>query len=268
MSTAGMLLLVWLVAAFAQACGWLWQWPRRNAGIVDVLWSGGVGLSAVLLGWLGPGAVLPRTLLAVCGGLWGARLALHLWSRVRGEGEDGRYAHLRRSWHGDQRKWFAFFQAQALLVVLFALPFVAVASNPVPGWTPWLVLGLLVWAGSVGGEAAADRQLARFRADPDNEGKTCRTGLWRYSRHPNYFFEWLHWFAYVLFAVGSPLWWLAWSGPLLMYAFVRWISGVRWTEDQALRSRGDDYRDYQRTTPMLFPWFPKQPRTSTLRSDR
>jgi steroid 5-alpha reductase family enzyme len=141
--------------------------------------------------------------------------------------------------------------------VLFALPFIAVAHNPVAGWTPWLVLGLLVWIGSVGGEAIADRQLARFRADPANKGKTCRDGLWRYSRHPNYFFEWLHWFAYVLFAAGSPLWWLAWSGPLVMYAFVRWISGVRWTEDQALRTRGEDYRDYQRTTPMLFPWFPK-----------
>ena len=81
-------------------------------------------------------------------------------------------------------------------------------------------------------------------------------GLWRYSRHPNYFFEWLHWFAYVCLAVGSPLGWLAWSGPLLMYMFLRWISGIPWTEAQALRTRGDDYRAYQRDTPMLFPWFP------------
>ena len=87
-----------------------------------------------------------------------------------------------------------------------------------------------------------------------------RTGLWRYSRHPNYFFEWLHWFAYVLLAVGSPIAWLAWSGPLTMYVFLRWLSGVPHTERQALRTRGDDYRRYQRSTPMLFPWLPKDDR--------
>ncbi|MCT7036727.1 DUF1295 domain-containing protein, partial [Salmonella enterica] len=79
----------------------------------------------------------------------------------------------------------------------------------------------------------------------------------RYSRHPNYFFEWLHWFSYVALAVGSPIGWLAWSGPLMMYVFLRWISGVPYTEAQALRTRGDDYRAYQQSTPMLFPWPPR-----------
>ena len=121
-------------------------------------------------------------------------------------------------------------------------------------------IGLATWLASVGGEALADRQLARFRADPRHRGKTCRAGLWRYSRHPNYFFEWLHWFAYVLLAVGSPIAWLAWSGPVVMYVFLRWISGIPWTEQQALRSRGEDYARYQRSTPMLIPWFPKEDR--------
>ena len=102
------------------------------------------------------------------------------------------------------------------------------------------------------------RQLAAFRAQPSNRGRTCRSGLWRYSRHPNYFFEWLHWFAYVALAVGSPVSWLAWSGPVVMYLFLRYISGIPFTEANALRSRGDDYREYQRTTPMLFPWFPRK----------
>lgn len=269
MSATALLLLVWLVSAAVQAGGWIWQWPRRNAGIVDVLWAALVGLASVLVAWLGPGAALPRTLLALCGGAWGLRLAWHLWRRVRGKPEDGRYAQLRRHWHGDQRKWFAFFQAQALLVVLFALPFVAVASNTVAGWTPWLALGLVVWFASVAGEAIADAQLARFRADPAHRGRTCRTGLWARSRHPNYFFEWLHWCAYVCFAVGSPLWWLAPAGPVLMYAFVRWISGVPWTEAQALRTRGDDYRAYQREVPMLFPRLSRLSRlTPEQRSDR
>lgn len=252
------LLWIWLGAAVVQALGWQWQRARDNAGIVDVLWSACVGGGALLAAFLGEGDLQVRMTLAVLGGAWGLRLAWHLWRRVRGETEDGRYAHLRGVWRGDQRKWFAFFQAQALLVALFALPFVAVAANPgpLPAWA-W-VAAIAVWLASVGGEALADAQLARFRADPANRGRTCREGLWRYSRHPNYFFEWLHWFAYVLLAIGSPLWWLAWAGPLVMYAFVRWISGVPYTEAQALRTRGDDYRDYQRTTSMLFPWFPRR----------
>ena len=249
--------LVWALAATVQTAGWMWQRRHRNAGIVDVLWAAGVGGSAVLLAWLGDGALLPRIMLALLGGVWGLRLALHLWVRVRGELEDGRYAQLRGRWHDDPRKWFAFFQFQALLVVLFAAPFVAVAHNPTAGVTPWLVAGIGTWIACVAGEAVADAQLARFRADPANRGRTCRTGMWRYSRHPNYFFEWLHWFAYVFVAVGSPWWWLSWMGPVVMFVFLRWVSGIPYTEAQALRTRGDDYRQYQRTTPMLFPWFPR-----------
>lgn len=245
------------LAAVMMIAGWWWQWRRQNIGIVDVLWALGVGGAALLIAWRGEGAATPRILLALMGGLWGLRLAWHLWRRVRHEPEDGRYRHLRAHWQGGQGRIFAFFLLQAGLVVLFALPFVAVAGNPREGFSGWSLAAVLVWLGSVAGEAIADQQLARFRADPANRGKTCRSGLWRYSRHPNYFFEWLHWSSYVLLAVGSPRWWLALSGPLLMYVFVRWLSGIPHTEKQALRTRGDDYRHYQRVTPMLFPWFPK-----------
>lgn len=252
--------LIWGVAAAAQTLGWRWQRARGNAGIVDVVWSLAVGAAAVTAAATGSGAWLPRMLVAALGGLWGLRLGLHLLQRVRGEAEDGRYAHLRTHWGNDQRKWFAMFQLQALLVPLFALPFLAAAANPVAGWNGWFAAAIATWLGSVAGEALADRQLARFRADPANAGKVCRAGLWRYSRHPNYFFEWLHWFAYVLLAVGSPIAWLAWAGPLVMYAFLRWISGIPHTEAQALRSRGEDYARYQRSTPMLIPWLPKPDR--------
>ncbi|HEX8779224.1 MAG TPA: DUF1295 domain-containing protein [Rhodanobacter sp.] len=253
------LLLVWLLAVLMMALGWRWQRRHANTGIVDVLWAAGLGGSAVLLALLGPGALAPRLALGLLGGLWGLRLARHLWQRVAHEPEDGRYRALREHWQGDQRKLFAFFQFQALLIPLFALPFVAVATNAVTS-LPWLVAGVAIWVGGVLGEAVADAQLARFRADPRQRGRTCRDGLWRYSRHPNYFFEWLHWFAYVALAVGSPLAWLAWSGPLLMFFFLRFISGIPFTEAQALRTRGEDYRAYQRSTPMLFPWFPKRSR--------
>jgi steroid 5-alpha reductase family enzyme len=253
------LLILAAIMLLLMSAGWLWQKRHRNAGIVDVLWATGLGIAALLMAVTGGGALAPRLALALSGGAWALRLALHIWHRVRGEDqdEDGRYSHLRAHWHDHQGKFFAFFQFQAVLVLLFALPFIAVARNPVEGISPMLLLGIAVWLAAVTGESVADAQLARFRADPANHGRTCRSGLWRYSRHPNYFFEWIHWFAYVALAHGSPIAWLAWSGPIVMYIFLRWISGIPYTEAQALRKRGDDYRDYQRTTPILIPWFLK-----------
>ncbi|AWV06682.1 DUF1295 domain-containing protein [Marilutibacter maris] len=247
------------LAMAAMSVGWWWQRRHANAGIVDVLWAACVGANAVLLAIIGDGAWQARVALAVLGGSWGLRLSLHLWRRVRDEPEDGRYRHLRAHWHGHQGKFYLFFVGQAVLVVMFSLPFAAVARSPVAGFWPWIALAVAIGAASVVGEAIADRQLARFRASAGRSDRVCDQGLWRYSRHPNYFFEWLHWFAYAALAVGSPWAWLAWSGPLVMYLFLRWISGIPYTEAQALRTRGESYREYQRRTPMLIPWFPRSP---------
>lgn len=259
MSAWQILLLTWWLAVPVQAAGWVWQRRHRNAGIVDALWAATLGAAALVCALAGPGGMWPRVAVALLGGGWSLRLAWHLWRRVRGETEDGRYARLRQRWGDDAWQWPAFFQLQAASVPLFALPFLAAAANPVARVTPWLLGAVFVWGVGIAGEATADAQLARFRNDPANRGHTCRAGLWRYSRHPNYFFEWLHWFAYVLLAIGSPLWWLAWSGPLVMYVFLRWLSGIPWTEAQALRTRGAEYRDYQRSTSIFFPWFPRRP---------
>ena len=128
------------------------------------------------------------------------------------------------------------------------------------GVTVWAIFAVLTWIVALGGEWIADNQLAAHRADPAMKGKTCRRGLWKYSRHPNYFFEWLHWFAYVFLAVGTGLGWVTASlvGPALMLSTLVWATGIPYTEAQALRSRGDDYREYQRTTSVLIPWFPRQ----------
>jgi steroid 5-alpha reductase family enzyme len=252
-----LLLTLWLAAAVMMTLGWAWQQRHRNAGIVDVLWSAGLAGGAVLNAVFGAGAPVPRAMVGVLGGVWGARLAVHLGVRVRGEpAEDGRYRALRGRWGNRPLKWFCLFQFQALLIALFAIPFAAAATNS-DTRPPWLALGLAIWLIGVGGESLADRQLARFRADSAHRGQTCRAGLWRYSRHPNYFFEWLHWFSYVALAVGAPCAGYSLLGPALMYVFLRWISGVPYTEAQTLRTRGGEYREYQRTTSVLIPWRPR-----------
>jgi steroid 5-alpha reductase family enzyme len=248
---------VWAISAIAMAGVWYFSMRVRNVGYVDVAWAGLMAVAALLAGALSDGATLPRTLTALAGAAWGARLCIHLLHRVMHEEEDGRYRALRERWNGSPARFFVFFQAQAVVVALFALPFAAAAGNPTGVATPWIILAILVWLAAVGGEALADAQLADHRADPANRGKTCRRGLWAWSRHPNYFFEWLHWFTYVLLAVGAPHAWLSWLGPIVMLAFLYRVSGIPWTEQNALRSRGEDYARYQREVSAFLPLPPR-----------
>ena len=237
------------------------QRRRGDAGVVDVGWAAGIGLMAAAAALTGDGWGPRRALVGLMGAAWSFRLAGYLLvDRIlRAEEEDGRYQMLRSQW-GDraQARFFWLFQAQALLVVLFGLPFVAVAARAEAFWTPWDAAALLIWAAAVAGESAADRQLAAFRRQAANRGRTCDRGLWRYSRHPNYFFEWIHWWAYAAMAAGSPLWWLASAGPPLMLFLLYRVTGIPYTEKRALATRGDDYRRYQRVTRAFFPWFPRR----------
>ena len=172
-----------------------------------------------------------RVLLAVLAATWSMRLAVYLLvDRVLGKPEDGRYQMLRQNW-GDKASVFflAFFQIQAIWAVMFSIPFLPVAYNPnALGLLDALAIG--VWLLAVAGETLADRQLARFRADPQNRGKTCQVGLWRYSRHPNYFFEWIHWFTYVCLGLGSPYGWVTLMGPVVMLLFLYKVTGIPYTE--------------------------------------
>lgn len=258
MSPWPLALMIWAGSAVAMTAVWIFSMRVRNIGYVDVAWAGLMALAALVAGLFSQGAALPRTLAALAGAVWAARLCLHLLNRVMGEAEDGRYRALREKWNGDPKRFFVFFQLQAFVVALFALPFLGAAANPVESVSGWTIAGIAVWILSVGGETLADAQLSEHRANPDNKGKTCRAGLWGWSRHPNYFFEWLHWFTYVLLAVGSPHAWLTWLGPVVMFAFLYRVSGIPWTEQNALRSRGEDYRLYQHEVSQFFPRPPRR----------
>jgi steroid 5-alpha reductase family enzyme len=251
--------VVLAVTSVAMLFGWLLQLRTRNAGIVDAIWAACMGGSALFYASVGGGSLIARLGVAMLGGAWAFRLCLHILARLLSEHEDGRYRYLREHWRDHQGKFLAFFQAQALLTALFSLPFFAVAENQKEGMTRWCFIGIAVWLVSIIGEAVADWQLSHWRRDPRHHGITCRAGLWRYSRHPNYFFEWLHWFAYVFLAIGTPfsIWLLSLLGPVLMLVSLCWVTGIPFVEAQALRSRGEDYREYQRTTSAFVPWFPK-----------
>ncbi len=256
MTMSTTLITGWLIASAFFAALWAVQRRTRDASLVDVGWAASLGFLALLCAAALPGDPGRRALIAAMGASWSARLAWHLYNdRVRGKSEDGRYAALRASWGADaDRNFFWFFQAQGALAALLALPFAALALRP-GELGPLDAAGAALWLVSVMGESAADATLGRFRADPANRGKTCREGLWRYSRHPNYFFEWTHWLAYALMAPGD---WQVWLSPALMLYFLLRVTGIPATEEQALRSRGEDYRRYQRETSMFFPWFPRR----------
>jgi len=254
------LLHVWVMSALVMTAAWYFSMRVKNIGYVDVVWAGLMAAAAVLVSYEGDGSDLPRMYVALLGGIWGARLCIHLLTRVLHEAEDGRYQALRATWNGSPARFFVFFQMQALVVTLFSIPFFAAASRHSGDIGGWTLAALAVWLGSVFGEYLADRQLAKFRADPNNKGKTCRVGLWAYSRHPNYFFEWLHWFTYVLLAVNSEYFWYSLTGPVVMFAFLYRVSGIPWTETQALKSRGEDYQRYQNEVSAFIPWPPRKSR--------
>ncbi|MBL0921031.1 MAG: DUF1295 domain-containing protein [Phycisphaerales bacterium] len=238
---------------------WAIQLRSRDAGVVDVGWAGCLGLAAVFCALTGPGDPARRAFIGVMGGVWGARLALHLFfDRVMSGQEDGRYQMMReRLGRRVQPVFLLFFLAQGVLVVILSAPFVLAARDARPGPTALDWLGLMIWVVGLIGEWLADGQLRSFKRRADSRGRVCDVGLWRYSRHPNYFFEWLMWIGYATVASSAPLGWIGWSAPALMLVLALKVTGIPPTEARALRSRPEAYRRYQQTTSAFFPWFPR-----------
>jgi len=255
-----LLILAFVIAALMMLLVWWIAMRIKNAGIVDIAWAGNFTLLAVVYAVLGSG-YRPRKALAVAMmTAWSLRLTLHLYRRVMGHHpvEDGRYQQLRREWASSLPvKFFWFFQFQGCLNVVLSVPVLLACLNAEPQIhvLEWLALGTSITA--LLGEWAADSQLARFKSNPANAGKVCQAGLWNYSRHPNYFFEWLIWVSYFLLVLPSPYGFATIYCPLLMLYFLFRVTGIPMTEEQAIRSKGDVYREYQRTTSAFVPWMKK-----------
>jgi steroid 5-alpha reductase family enzyme len=240
---------------------WALQFRVRNASIADVGFC--LGLIAVVLWYAqeASGETQRKLLVGLMVCVYAGRLGVFLLlNRVIGRAEDARYQELRRKW-GPHERWmiFGYFQLQAAAVTAFSLPFLVVIQNPRPPFALLELAGVLIWLAAILGEAVADCQLSRFRARPWNRDRVCREGLWYFSRHPNYFFEWLHWWAYVVMAIGAPGWPLTLIAPVGMGWALLNISGIPLAERQALKTRGADYREYQQTTNAFLPWKPKRP---------
>ena len=246
------------VAMVCFAAVWAVSVKMKNYGFLDVAWSYGVAVLAPLFAFESPGPGWRKWLLAAIGMAWSLRLGTYILFRVlrHHPKEDARYQTLRERWNGPAM-FLAFFELQALLVAIFALPFLFASFDPSPAIHPLTIAGAVLAVISLFGEAIADLQMQRFKADRANEGKVCEAGLWRYSRHPNYFFESAIWWAFFLAAVPSPHGWTTIVCPLLMLYFLFQVTGIPLTEEYAIKSKGEVYRAYQRSTSAFVPWFRK-----------
>jgi steroid 5-alpha reductase family enzyme len=267
-----LLLLVGTAVVVLIMLGLWWLGIRNhNFSYVDIGWSGNFAVLAGLYALLAPGWLPRRTLIAAMFAAHGLRLGWHLAQRIIGEPEEGRYQQLRKDWggnasHGDGRaaahalnlKFLGFFEFQAVLNAFLTLPLLIACFNDTPQFHVLEIAALAIFVVAIVGESTADAQLAAFKANPANHGGVCDAGLWRYSRHPNYFFEWLIWIAYAVFALASPWGFIALAMPALMLHFLINVTGLKATEEQALRSKGERYRRYQARTSGFVPWFPKR----------
>ena len=259
----GALASIAVCLSILMAGAWLVQQRTGNSGWVDTIWTfslGLVGAGSALWPIAGAAPNARQWLLAALVAIWSLRLGLHIAVRTGGIADDPRYAAFAGEWGADSpRKMFLFLQNQGFgsIPLVFAI-FVA-ARFPYDALRIQDIVGALILLIGIAGEALADAQLKRFRENPANKGRVCDVGLWRWSRHPNYFFEWFGWLAYPVIAIASvhPWGWATLLAPIFMYWILVHVTGIPPLEAQMLRSRGARYRDYQSHTSMFFPLPPQ-----------
>jgi len=254
-----MVALVSVALGLVMTLAWLIWRRTENSGWVDATWTFGLGAIGVA-GALTPaqtGSLTERQILvAAIIACWSLRLGLHIAHRTARIVDDPRYAKLLRAWGADApRQMFFLLQKQALVSVPLGVSMVIAAWNPVPGLRVADLVGAAVLIIGIGGEGLADRQLRRFRAEPANRGQICDSGLWSWSRHPNYFFEWFGWLAYPLIAIGPTYsWgWLALAGPACMYWLLVYVSGIPPLEEHMQEVRAEAFLAYRARTSKFFP---------------
>ncbi|MEY4482585.1 MAG: hypothetical protein RL693_37, partial [Verrucomicrobiota bacterium] len=224
------------------ALTWLLSRKWDNYSFVDITWSYSLALLVPLYAWIIQGYPLRSAVTVAIAAAWSLRLGTYLLIRIKKHHphEDVRYQVLRLKWSANPgSRFFLFFQAQAILIVLLSIPFLLALLNPSPHFTLLEYAGMAVWFIGITGESVADAQMQGFKSDPANKGKVCDAGLWRYSRHPNYFFESVIWWGVWLYACGSPWGWITVYAPLLILHFLVRVTGIPLTEKCAVESKGD-----------------------------
>lgn len=247
--TAALMLAVWALSL-----------AKKDASIVDVFWGLGFVLIAVTCHVIGDGFAGRKILVTALASVWGIRLAGYIGWRNAGKGEDFRYRAMRAR-HGARFpivSLYTVFALQGLLMWVISLPLQAAETSREPSRLTWLDwAGAAVWVIGFLFESIGDLQLARFRGDPTNAGRVMDRGLWRYTRHPNYFGDALVWWGFFLIALSTPDgWWTAIS-PLVMTGLLMKVSGVALLE-KTLKKTKPEYVDYVRRTSAFFPWVPKR----------
>lgn len=248
-------LIGWAIAAAGFALVWAICVRIRNYGFLDVTWTLSIGLLALIDGLAGPGDLNRRLLFTGAGMAWSLRLGAFVWARVARHHptEDRRYRSLRERWK-TPGAFLAFFELQAVIAVIFSLPFLAAAYAGRAPMKVWEWVGLVIAAVGIVGEALADHQSQTFKRHAKSGSPILNAGLWRYSRHPNYFFEIVTWVGFAVAAAPLPFGWLALLCPVLITYFLLRVTGIPLTEQHSIEAHGEAYREYQRHTSAIVPW--------------
>ena len=240
---------------------WLWAYRIENAGVVDIFWAFNFTIISAIVWVLANGFEERKNIVCLLAALWSLRLGIYLLIRVSShlKEEEGRYKQLRKEWTPNpDLKFFIFFQMQALSNIFLATPFFILAMNTAPELSILEKMGAGMWFISIIGEGISDWQLKKFKGNPENKGKVCQYGLWNYSRHPNYFFQLMIWISVFTFSLTTPYGWISIICPLTIGYLIFKVTGIPMTEEQSIRSKGDLYKEYQRTTSVFVPWFKKK----------
>ena len=258
-SLGGLMLVSAISIAVMMLAVWILSLIARDAGIVDVFWGLGFVLVAAVALVLGPGLFERRLLLFALVGIWGVRLSTHILRRNWGKGEDFRYQGFRARW-GDRFWWvslFTVFLLQGVIMLVVSLPVQVAGAGAAPARLGiWDWLGAVLWLVGFAFETIGDAQLAAFKADPANRGAVMDRGLWRYTRHPNYFGDATLWWGIGVIAVATPWGWAALVGPAVMTFMLVRVSGVAMLE-KTIEERRPGYAEYVRRTSAFLPLPPK-----------